>query len=66
MKKSIVMLVMVGLVSSLSMPAFAIKQLNDKFVEIYGSEADRKGRASEAAQRQPSKKLSATSATLGG
>ncbi len=37
MKKSIVMLVVVGLVSSLSMPAFAIKQLNDKFLETYAS-----------------------------
>jgi hypothetical protein len=37
MKKTFAMLVMVGLVSSLSMPAFAIKQLNDKFLEIYAS-----------------------------
>lgn len=35
MKKTFAMLVMLGLVSGLSMPAFAIKQLNDKFVEIY-------------------------------
>lgn len=37
MKKTFAMLVMLGLVSGLSMPAFAIKQLNDKFVEIYAS-----------------------------
>lgn len=37
MKKKFAMLFMVGLVSSISMPAFAIKQLNDKFVEIYAS-----------------------------
>ena len=41
MKKSFVMLVMVGLLSSMSMPAFAIKPLNDKFTEIYGA-ADEK------------------------
>ncbi|MCC6510394.1 MAG: hypothetical protein IT423_14930 [Pirellulaceae bacterium] len=46
MKKSFVMLVVVGLVSSLSMPAFAIKQLNDKFVEIYAS-ADSKDASDE-------------------
>lgn len=34
MKKSIVVLVMVGLLSSMSLPAFAIKPLNDKFTEI--------------------------------
>jgi hypothetical protein len=37
MKKSFAMLIMVGLVSSFSMPAFAVKQLNDKFLEIYAS-----------------------------
>jgi cytochrome c553 len=37
MKKLIAMLVMVGLVSSLATPAFAIKQLNDKFKEIYAA-----------------------------
>ena len=41
MKKSIVVLVMVGLLSSMSMPAFAIKPLNDKFTEITGA-ADEK------------------------
>lgn len=41
MKKSIVVLVMFGLLGSLSMPAFAIKPLNDKFNEIYGA-ADEK------------------------
>ncbi len=41
MKKSIVVLVMVGLLSSMSMPAFAIKPLNDKFTEIYNA-ADEK------------------------
>ena len=37
MKKTFAMLVMFGLVSSLSMPAFAIKQLNDKFKELYAA-----------------------------
>jgi hypothetical protein len=37
MKKFFTAMVMVGLVSSLSMPAFAIKQLNDKFIEVYAS-----------------------------
>ncbi len=37
MKKCFAMFVMVGLVSSMSMPAFAIKQLNDKFLEVYAS-----------------------------
>ncbi len=41
MKKSIVMLVMVGLLSSMSMPAFAIKPLNDKLKEIVNA-ADEK------------------------
>lgn len=41
MKKSIVVLVMVGLLSSMSMPAFAFKQLNDKFNEIHNA-ADEK------------------------
>lgn len=37
MRKRFAMLIMVALVSGLSMPAFAIKQLNDKFIEIYAS-----------------------------
>ena len=37
MKKCFAMFVMVGLVSGLSMNAFANKQLNDKFLEVYGS-----------------------------
>ena len=37
MKKTFAMLVVFGLVSSLSMPAFAIKQLNDKFKELYAA-----------------------------
>ena len=37
MKKCFAMFVMVGLVSGLSLNAFAHKQLNDKFLEIYGS-----------------------------
>lgn len=37
MRKCFAVAIMVGLVGSLSMPAFAIKQLNDKFLEIYAS-----------------------------
>ncbi len=40
MKKSIVVLVMVGLLGSMSLPAFAIKPLNDKMLEIYKDSAD--------------------------
>ncbi len=37
MKKSIVVLVMVGLLGSMSMPAFAIKPLGEKFKEIHNA-----------------------------
>lgn len=40
MKKSIVVLVMVGLLGSMSLPAFAIKPLNDKMLEIYKDSED--------------------------
>lgn len=37
MKKTFAMLAVFGLVSSLSVPAFAYKQLNDKFKELYAA-----------------------------